>query len=162
MLRYGQSLTALLGHLSPPPTITAFSRRQITSSLTRVASFWHLKSHKSPIKAESKVVKSAIWEEGEKSADWEKWRQYAKESAAADPIELVPNVPKKVETQSQSGKYGLWPECAFPFRVPKYRLVQKKGTVLLSTSLAWPVVAGCSCAETFSQLSSISFAQPCT
>ena len=43
-----------------------------------------------------------------------------------------------------------------------YRLEQKKGTALLSTSLAWPVVAGCSQAETFSQLSSISFAQPCT
>ena len=43
-----------------------------------------------------------------------------------------------------------------------YRLVQKKGTVLLSTSLAWPAVAGCTWAETFSQLSSISFAQPCT
>ena len=42
-----------------------------------------------------------------------------------------------------------------------YRLVQKKGTVLLSTSLAWPAVAGCSRAETLSQLSSISFAQPC-
>ena len=35
--------------------------------------------------------------------------------------------------------------------------MQKKGTVLL----AWPAVAGCSRAETFSQLSSISFAQPC-
>ena len=44
---------------------------------------------------------------------------------------------------------------------PTYRLVQKKGTVLLSTSLAWPAVAGCSRAEAFSQLSSISFAQPC-
>ena len=43
-----------------------------------------------------------------------------------------------------------------------YRVVQKKGTVLLSTSLAWPAVAGCSRAETFSQLSSISFAQPCS
>ena len=43
-----------------------------------------------------------------------------------------------------------------------YRVVQKKGTVLLSTSLAWLAVAGCSRAETFSQLSSISFAQPCT
>ena len=42
-----------------------------------------------------------------------------------------------------------------------YRLVQKKGTVLLSTSLAWPAMAGCSRAETFSQLSAISFAQPC-
>ena len=42
-----------------------------------------------------------------------------------------------------------------------YRVVQKKGTGLLSTSLAWPAVAGCSQAETFSQLSSISFAQPC-
>ena len=44
--------------------------------------------------------------------------------------------------------------------IDTYRLVQKKGTVLLSTSLAWPAVAGCSRAETFSQLSSISFAQP--
>ena len=43
-----------------------------------------------------------------------------------------------------------------------YRAVQKKGTVLLSTSLAWPAVAGCSRAETLSQLSTISFAQPCT
>jgi len=43
-----------------------------------------------------------------------------------------------------------------------YRVVQKKRTVLLSTSLAWLAVAGCSRAETFSQLSSISFAQPCT
>ena len=42
-----------------------------------------------------------------------------------------------------------------------YRVVQKKGTVLLSTSLAWPAVAGCSRAETFTQLSSIYFAQPC-
>ena len=47
-------------------------------------------------------------------------------------------------------------------RADKYRLVQKKGTVLLRTSLAWPAVAGCSPAETFSQLSAISFAQPCT
>ena len=44
----------------------------------------------------------------------------------------------------------------------EYRVVQKKGTVLLSTSLAWLAVAGCCRAETFSQLSSISFAQPCT
>ena len=43
-----------------------------------------------------------------------------------------------------------------------YRLVQKKGTVLPSTCLAWPVVAGCSRAETFSPLSAISFAQPCS
>ena len=43
-----------------------------------------------------------------------------------------------------------------------YRLVHKKRTVLLSISLAWPAVAGCSQAETFSQLSAISFAQPCT
>ena len=42
-----------------------------------------------------------------------------------------------------------------------YRLVQKKGTVLLSTNLAWPAVAGCSRADTFSQLNAISFAQPC-
>ena len=40
-------------------------------------------------------------------------------------------------------------------------LCRKKGTVLLSTSLAWPAVAGCSRAETFSQHSPISFAQPC-
>ena len=40
----------------------------------------------------------------------------------------------------------------------KYRVVQKKRTVLLSTSLVWPAVAGCSRAETFSQLSFISFA----
>ena len=38
---------------------------------------------------------------------------------------------------------------------------RKKGTVSLSTSQAWLAVAGCSRAETFSQLSSISFAQPC-
>ena len=37
----------------------------------------------------------------------------------------------------------------------------EKGTVLLSTSLAWPAVAGCSRAETFSQLGAIYFAQPC-
>ena len=37
----------------------------------------------------------------------------------------------------------------------------EKRTVLLSTNLAWPAVAGCSRAETFSQLSAISFAQPC-
>ena len=43
-----------------------------------------------------------------------------------------------------------------------YRVVLKIGTGLLSTSLVWPAVAGCSQAETFSQLSSISFAQPCT
>ena len=34
-----------------------------------------------------------------------------------------------------------------------YRVVHNKGTVLLSTSLPWPAVAGCSGAETFSQLS---------
>ena len=38
----------------------------------------------------------------------------------------------------------------------------EKGTVMLSTSLAWPAVAVTSQAETFSQLSAISFAQPCT
>ena len=43
-----------------------------------------------------------------------------------------------------------------------YRLVQKKRTVLLSTCLAVPAVAGCSRAETFSQLGPISFAQPCS
>ena len=42
-----------------------------------------------------------------------------------------------------------------------YIVVVKKGTVLLSTSLSWPAVAGCSRAETFYQLSSIPFAQPC-
>ena len=42
-----------------------------------------------------------------------------------------------------------------------YRLVQKKGTVLLSTSLVWPAVAVCSRAETVLQLGAISFAQPC-
>ena len=49
-------------------------------------------------------------------------------------------------------------------RVP-WNLVQacaEKKTVLLSTSLVWPAVAGCTWAETFSQLSSIYFAQPCT
>ena len=49
--------------------------------------------------------------------------------------------------------------------LPIFRSVQtcaEKRTVLLSTSLAWPAVAGCSWAETFSPLSSISFAQPCT
>ena len=40
--------------------------------------------------------------------------------------------------------------------------MQKKRTVWLSTSLAWPAVAGCSWAETFSQLRSISFAQLCS
>ena len=44
----------------------------------------------------------------------------------------------------------------------QYRVVQKKGNVMLSISLAGPAVAGCSRAETFSQLSAISFAQPCT
>ena len=39
--------------------------------------------------------------------------------------------------------------------------MQKKVTDLLSTSLAWLAMAGCSWAETFSQLSSISFARPC-
>ena len=33
---------------------------------------------------------------------------------------------------------------------------------MLSTSLAWPAVAGCSRAENLSQLTAISFAQPCT
>ena len=49
-----------------------------------------------------------------------------------------------------------------PTQVELYRVVHKKGTVLLSTSLAWPAVAGCSRAETFSQPISISFAQPCS
>ena len=39
--------------------------------------------------------------------------------------------------------------------------MQKKGTVLLSTSLAWPAVAGCSRAETISQLSSNKFTPLC-
>ena len=57
---------------------------------------------------------------------------------------------------------GLVPEQAERGRgMNSYRVVQKKGTVLLGTSLAWPAVAGCSRAETFSQLSAISFAQPC-
>ena len=43
-----------------------------------------------------------------------------------------------------------------------YRLVQKKGTVLLSTSLSWPALAGCRRAETFSQLSSKKFTTLCT
>ena len=43
-----------------------------------------------------------------------------------------------------------------------YRIVQKKGTVLLSTSLVWPALVGCSRVETFSQLRAIYFAQPCT
>ena len=43
-----------------------------------------------------------------------------------------------------------------------YRVVQKKGTVLLSTSLAWPAVAGCSRAETLSQLSSNKFTPLCS
>ena len=38
----------------------------------------------------------------------------------------------------------------------------EKRAVLLRTSLAWPAVAGYSRAETFSQLSAISFARPCT
>ena len=45
--------------------------------------------------------------------------------------------------------------------LPLYRVVQRKRTVLLGTSLTQPAVAGCSRAETFSQLSAISFAQPC-
>ena len=44
---------------------------------------------------------------------------------------------------------------------PSYVRRLKKETALLSTSLAWPAVAGCSRAETFSQISAISFAQPC-
>ena len=42
-----------------------------------------------------------------------------------------------------------------------YRLVQKKRNVLLSTSLAWPAVAGSRRAETFSQLSSNKFTPHC-
>ena len=41
-------------------------------------------------------------------------------------------------------------------------LCRKKELFLLSTSLAWPAVAGCSRAETFSQLSSITFSLPCS
>ena len=37
----------------------------------------------------------------------------------------------------------------------------EKGTVLLSTSLEWPATAGCSRAETVSQLRANYFAQPC-
>ena len=40
--------------------------------------------------------------------------------------------------------------------------MQKKGTVLLSTSLALPAVAGCSRAENFSQLSSNKFSHLCS
>ena len=54
-------------------------------------------------------------------------------------------------TKHSQSKY--WRE-----KTSKYRVVQKKGTVLLSTSLAWPAVAGCSRAETFSRLNSIYFA----
>ena len=50
----------------------------------------------------------------------------------------------------------------FLFSLLNYRVVQKKGTVLLSTSLGWPAVACCSRAETFSQLSPFSFAQTCS
>ena len=56
----------------------------------------------------------------------------------------------------------LWCQSQLVLGYSLYRLVQKKDTVLLSTSLAWPAVAGCSRAETFSQLSAFSFAQPCT
>ena len=41
-------------------------------------------------------------------------------------------------------------ECEVKIAKNTYRLVQKKGTVLISTSLALPAVAGCSRAETFS------------
>ena len=51
--------------------------------------------------------------------------------------------------------------CNQAAQIDIYRVVQKKWTVLLSNSLAWTAVAGCSRAETFSQLSSISFPQPC-
>ena len=43
-----------------------------------------------------------------------------------------------------------------------YSVVQKKVTVLLSTSLAWPAWAGCDWAELFSEPSTNFFAQPCT
>ena len=42
---------------------------------------------------------------------------------------------------------------ATSWRRSRYRLVQKKGTVLINTSLACPAVAGCNRAETFSRLS---------
>ena len=68
---------------------------------------------------------------------------------------------------SSPDKAGNWNFCTNLFChteiiIAYYRLVPKKGTVLLSTSMTWPAVAGCSRAETFSQLSSLSFAQPCT
>ena len=47
---------------------------------------------------------------------------------------------------------GLYRTCT--------ELCRKKGTVLLSTSLVWPAVAGCSRADTFSQLSSIYLLNP--
>ena len=45
---------------------------------------------------------------------------------------------------------------------PLQTWAEKKWTVSLSTSLACPALDGCSRAETFSQLSPIYFAQPCT
>ena len=76
---------------------------------------------------------------------------------------------------NQFGEFppGLWAATAAgycpsrPGELPKliaseYTGLCKKRTVLLSSSLAWPAVAGCSRAETYSQLSSIYFAQPCT
>ena len=59
----------------------------------------------------------------------------------------------------------VWLVSVHPWNYGKwlYRVwLEKIWTVLLSTSLAWPAVAGCSRAETFSQLSSISLPQPCT
>ena len=43
-----------------------------------------------------------------------------------------------------------------------YSVVQKKVTVLLSTSLAWSAWAGCDWAELFSEPGTKIFAQPCT
>ena len=63
--------------------------------------------------------------------------------------------------------YSLWRNLRLtavchPASSNTCRVVQKKGTVMQSISLAGQAVAGCSRAETFSQHSSISFAQPCT
>ena len=62
----------------------------------------------------------------------------------------------KVKGKEQDNKHTL--STFYTGQDTVYRVVLKKGTVLLSTSLAWPAVAGCSRAETFSQLSSLSFA----
>ena len=63
--------------------------------------------------------------------------------------------------QSRSRRLFV-PLGLFPSPLSWIQSCAEKGTVLLSTSLAWPAVAGCSRAETFSQLNAISFAQPCT